>query len=276
MASQGARSSAFAARENSASNPDADSLRRSTIDSMVSTRRGLRFWLTALLALGFAAKLSAVLWALDRGFELGDEGYSLLNLNHPGDAPVVHQFYRLLAYLDGGYRFGVIGARLLRLAAELLASAVLIAGVLAWSRTRVFAPGRAPVLAFVLFCLLGTLLGAGSRSLTYNDLTNLCSYGAIGAFFFVLAAPSGSAGWRRRTLAALVAGFCNGLQLGVKFPTALALPFFAVIGLVVMLRPLPARERVRLGAIYAAGVGLAVALYLAVAGGRRRSSPSCA
>jgi hypothetical protein len=231
---------------------------------MAPTRRALPIGLAAALALGFAGKLAVALWALDRGFELGDEGYSLLNLNHPADAPVVHQIYRLLAPLGGADGFGVVGARWLRIVAEAIGSLALIAGVLAWARARVFEAGHAPARAFVPFCLLGALLGTGSRSLTYNDLTNLCTYAAIGALFWLASAPPGDAGDRRRTLAALAAGLCNGLQLGVKFPTALALLGLAALAGAVGLAP---RDRLRVGALYAAGLLLAVALYVLAAGG---------
>lgn len=234
---------------------------------MTPRERRLRAWLTALLAAGFALKLGAVLWALDRGFEIGDEGYNLLNLNHPKDAPVVFQFYRLLTPFGDGLRFGVVDARILRLAAELLGSLALLSGVLAWARARVFTRGQSERLGFALLCLMGALLGTGSRSLTYNDVTNFCSYAAFGALFYLASLPAGDDARRRRTLAALAAGFSNGLQLGVKFPTALALALLAAFAIGVVFRWLAPRERLRVAAVYAGGVVLAIALYLGASGG---------
>jgi hypothetical protein len=213
--------------------------------------------LAAALAIGLAAKVAVAIWGLDRGFELGDEGYALLNLNHPADAPVVHAFYALLTPLGGADGFGVVGARALRLVAEVLGAAALLGGVLAWARSRVFAPGRMPACDLVCFAALGALIGTGSRSLTYNDLTNLCTWSAVGALLVVVAASPAAAG--RRATAALAAGFCNGLQLGVKFPTALALLVLAAPTLALA----APRERMRLVALYAGGFALAIALLVA-------------
>ncbi len=224
-------------------------------------------WLVGLLAIAFALKLGAVVWALDRGFEIGDEGYALLNLNHPRDAPVVFQYYRLLNPFDDDERFGVIGARRLRLVAELLGSAALIAGVFSWARTRLFPSGSSLGIPFLTFCALGALLGTASRSLSYNDVTNLCAYSAIGALFHLIALPPGDAGRRGRSVAALAAGVCTGLQLGVKFPTALLLPAFVAFALTFLLRSTTPRERWRVAALYAGGIVLAIALYASVDSG---------
>ncbi len=220
-----------------------------------------------MLAIGFALKLGTVLWALDRGFELGDEGYFLLNLEHPRDAPVVFQYYRLLTPFGDAFHVGVVDARLLRLAIELLASAALLAGVWAWARARVVERDRGLGLGFVLFGLLGTLLGTGTRSLSYNDVTNLFSYGTMGALFCLASLPSGAPGRHRRSVWALVAGLSNGLELGVKFPTALLLAGVVAIALGFVFRPMAARERLRVAFLYAVGGLLAIGLYLAVSGG---------
>lgn len=226
----------------------------------MSARRS-QHWISALVAVGFALKFGAVLWAIDRGFELGDEGYCLMNLNHPQDAPAVFQFYRLVGLFSA--RFDVVDARLLRLGAELLGSLALLAGVFAWARMRFFASDRALGIPLLLFGLLGALLSTASRSLSYNDATNLFGYSAIGASFYFAALP----GRRAQIAAALAAGFCNGLLFGAKFPTALLLPFVAALAASGALRSLPARERIETALLYATGVLLALGLYVAINGG---------
>jgi hypothetical protein len=237
------------------------------VERGAARRRSALRWLAGALALAFAVKLGFVLFALDRGFELGDEGYTLLNLNHPRDAPAVFQYYRLLNPTGDATRFGVVGARLLRLAAELLGSAALLAGVCAWARAKLFANGRALGFPIVAFASLGALLSTASRSLTYNDVTNFCSYCALGALFLALAQPAGRDGSRVRILAALAAGFANGLQLGVKFPTALLLPLVAAAAFAIGRRALAPREPWKIAGAYALGGGVAVAFYVATGGG---------
>ena len=128
-------------------------------------------WRTPLLgALTVALLLKAgiVLFGLGRGFELGDEGYFLLNLNHPESAPPPFEFYRLLS-LFGALRIGVLEARVLRVAVELAGSLALITAVLRWARLRVFGPAAVSTSRFMLFCLMGAFLSVASRSLGYND-----------------------------------------------------------------------------------------------------------
>jgi len=229
-------------------------------------RRDLAPWLLAVLAFAFAAKLGVALWALPRGFELGDEGLSLLNLNHPAGAPPAFEIYRLLLLVPG-LRFGVVEARLLRLAAELLGTLALVAGVFAWARANFFAAGSVRFRDLLLVALLGTLLSVASRSLTYNDLTNLFTFGAIGCLFYVAARTDLAQGRRARAVAAALAGVCTGLQLLAKFPPALLL--LAGTGFVLLLgfRAWPLRERVLLLAWNAAGVMTTGLIYVFAVGG---------
>ncbi len=216
----------------------------------------------ALLAGLLLAKLGVVMAGLGRGFELGDEGFFLLNLNDPAASPRFFEFYKLLLHVEPPLRFDVLGARILRLGTELLASALLVGGVVAWARRGGWLT-RAGTLAFVAFCGLGALVGAASRSFSYNDLTNLCLYGAFGSVFFAASRRPA-----RVALPALfLAGFLSGFQLFVKFPAAIvsaALVGAALAGgLGDWTRPL----RAKLGAAYAAGGLFAVGLFVASNGG---------
>jgi len=201
---------------------------------------------------------------MPRGFELGDGGYFLLDLNRPERVPIFFQFYRVIGLLSGGARFDVVDSRVLRLVAEALGSAVLIAGVWAWARARVFEPGTVRALPFTLFCLLGALLSTASRSLSYNDVTNLWTYAAVGGLFWIAAAPSGAS--LRRAWTALGIGVAIGMQMGAKFPVALALGPVAAATLGA-LGALPHRERLRLVLLLAAGVALVLPLFVATSGG---------
>jgi len=216
-----------------------------------------------LLAGAFAFKLAVALGSLGRGFELGDGGYFLLNLNHPEGAPAVFQFYRLLPAASHASDYGVRDARVLRLAAELVASLLLLSGVYAWACRRFWAPGTARPGAFAGIALAGALLTTGSRTFGYNDMSSLCSYAAVGALFAGAAARSAAG----RAAAALAAGFAGGLELGVKFPSALALLALAALAWAALFPGLARRERARLVALVGAGALAAGALYVVRAGG---------
>lgn len=223
--------------------------------------------LQAALLLAFGAKLAAAVAALGRGFEMGDEGYFLLNLNHAEAALPPMEFYRVLARITGGAAIGVVPARALRLVLELAGSAALVAGVFVWARARFFAPGAVRPADFLLLCTQGTLISVASRSLGYNDVTNFLTYAAVGCLF-VLAALGEDRRGRRRALAAAV-GALTACQLSVKFPTAFLLvaAFATVVALA--LRTTPLRERLLLLAIHGATfLGVAAALVAASGGAR--------
>lgn len=227
--------------------------------------RRRRDFASILLLAFFALKLSIVLVAVDRGFEMGDEGYFLLNLNHPEAALPPLEIYRVLGALCPGCEIGVVDARLLRIAVELVGSFALVGGVFVWARARVFAPGAVRFVAFLPWCLLGALLSVASRSLGYNDMTNLVSYAAVGALFHLASLPADAV--RRRASAAVLVGALTGAQLAVKFPPALLLAAVVTLVLTRGLHALSVRERLSLVAAFAAGGALVVALVVWGTGG---------
>ena len=226
-----------------------------------ASRPALAFLLAAL----FVAKLGVSLWAVDRGFDVGDEGYYLLNLNHPEASPPLFEFYKLLSLIDPPIHFEIVPSRLLRIVTELLATWVLALGVYGWARERfprIREAGFAPFLAFVL---LGSLLSVGTRAFGYNDVTNLLSYSATACLFALLRTPR-SGGRARAPGLALASGLLIGLQLFVKFPPALLLSGITLLLLLAIL-PAPARRRLGLAATHLGGAALGVLLFVLANGG---------
>jgi len=216
----------------------------------------------AALGVVFAVKLAVVVLGLGRGFELGDEGFFLANLNDPASSPRFFEFYKLLLLLPGPPHFGVVGTRWLRLASELVASFALVAGAFRLLRERLVPGSRVSFASFAGIGLLGVLLSAASRSFSYNDATNFCVYGAVGALLW--AASLGTEAGARGRAALAAAGFLVGFQLFVKFPPALLLiPLFAVA--LALGFPGPARRRLALA--FGLGWLAAIALFVAANGG---------
>lgn len=213
----------------------------------------------------FALKLCVALWALDRGFELGDEGYFLLNLHHPEAAPPPFEFYRLLGAL-GPVRPGVVGARALRLGLELGASLVLVAAVFSWARVRLATPGGLRFAPFLWLCALGTLLSAASRSFGYNDATNFCVYLAASGLIALAARPPRAARALRFAIA-FGAGLATGLQLFVKFPPAIVLFGAASVALLALMLAHAAADRAAHFAAYLLGTVAGVAAVVVPTGG---------
>lgn len=216
----------------------------------------------ALLASLLLAKGMVVLWGVNRGFDLGDGGFFLLNLNQPAESPPLFEFYKLLLLFDPPLRFGPIGARTLRIAAEALGTVALVHGVFRWTKGRLPHAAAAGFSWLLLVTGLGSLLSVAAREFGYNDATNLLVFTACACLFRLLAVTAGPAAQTRRWLLAATAGFLLGLQLFVKYPATLLLLALAVPMLLGLLR---ASVLQRAGALLALALGMAAAVGVFVA-----------
>lgn len=223
-------------------------------------------WLVALLGTSFAAKLAAVLWGVNRGFDIGDGGFFLLCLNHPAESPPLFEFYKLLLLFDPPLRFGVIEARLLRIATELVATLALVHGVFRFAQARLPHAAGAGLAYLLAFTGLGALLSVAAREFGYNDATNLLIFSACACLFRLLALPAGPEARTGRLLFGAGAGLLLGLQLFVKFPAALLLGALAVLSILAA-RRVPAAGRAGVLAAFGAGIALAIGLFVASNGG---------
>ncbi len=236
--------------------------RRGDVEPWPGRRRGV----LALLAGLFLTKLAIAAWGVNRGFDLGDGGFFLLNLNRPEESPPLFEFYKLLLLFEPPLRFGPISARALRIATELVATLALAHGVFRFTQARL---PRAAAVGFpflLLFGLMGSLLSVAAREFGYNDATNLLTFSACACLFRLLALPAGAAGGPGRLAWAGGAGLLLGLQLAVKFPSSLLLVGITVLLVVGFLRA-SARERIGILACHGLGLSTAVLLFVAANGG---------
>lgn len=212
------------------------------------------------------AKVLLVLWGVNRGFDLGDGGFFLLNLNRPAESPPLFEFYKLLLLLEPRPRFDAIDARLIRIAVEAVATLALVHGVWVWARARLPRAAGAGFLGLLLFTGLGTFLSVAAREFGYNDATNLLTFAATACTFRLLALPAGPAAQPRRLLWAAGAGALLGLQLFVKFPATLLLSLLFAALVLGVLRA-TGRQRAALLAVHGLGVVLATSVFVASNGG---------
>ncbi|MDJ0789098.1 MAG: hypothetical protein QNK05_20010, partial [Myxococcota bacterium] len=169
--------------------------------------RPLLWCLGALLA----ARLVVIVWGVGRGLELGDEGFFLLNLREPAQAPPLFAFYAMTSWIDALRQVDIVGVRWLRIACECLASLALVAGAAFWVRRRLLPEGAPGLFALVAMAGVGGFVTTASRAFGYNDLTNLCTFVATSLFLVLDAQPEGSRPSRLRLLA-FVVGFALGFQ----------------------------------------------------------------
>ena len=159
-----------------------------------------------------------------------------------------------------------MAARLLRLAAEAIATLLLALSVFGWARARFPSVAREGLLPFLLFTLLGSLLSVASQIFGYNDGTTLVSFAAVAAWFRLISVPANDEARSRRWLWATVTGLAVGFQLFVKFPTAMLL-MAALLLLSGFVVHAPRRDRVARCAAHLFGAAAAIALFVWLNGG---------
>ena len=186
-----------------------------------------------LLFLSFCFKLAFILYTINMGFDLWDEGWYLLFYKYPHlDMVNFHGFQFIGGWLFGSSDVTVIAARIIEILIELLAIALFLMGAYRWARSKDSFFKDVPPLFLVLFSLLGAFATTITLSFSYYDFTNFCIFGASGCLLLLLQQPDlDTALCSLRDLFLLAfCGFLIGLQMFIKFSSSiLFLPFFTII-----------------------------------------------
>jgi hypothetical protein len=224
---------------------------------------------TFLLAI---APVAFLLWASDRGFGLGDEGFSLVAAQFPDDiwmAASSSRFYEAQIYALSGAN--IVRMRIIGLAAMLISSSVLFFGV--WSRlSRTSgASGITSPLAVLTWSLVavGSLLYYGHFVITpsYNLLLAIAINIAGGSILLSLSRES-RAGDGASSACLFAAGLCIGLAFFCK-PTSGSLLLALSVGLLAAWPGAELTLRIRRIAMLGAGLGCWLLLHFSLFQGAR-------
>lgn len=136
------------------------------------------------LALLFLLKLIIVRWSLDKGIDLTDEGWFLLNYNFPAeDKAPISQVHHILNLWFPFLEFNIKNVRILRLFFEVLGALILSAGTLYFLKKKGSLLSRKTILFVVFFTLTGFYTSAFSRNVGYYELTAFLLSVSLGIYF---------------------------------------------------------------------------------------------
>ncbi len=191
-----------------------------------------------VLWLLLAVVVATLWWARDRGFDLSDEGYSLLATAAPDPATAgATQFHLLVAALTAPLDLGLVGYRVLRLVLLAGSAAGLAVAFLAFCRARLPDLARAlpPAGATVAIVALAGLLGSAwlPLALSYNGLSAVLLQVETALVLWILSRPRRSPRGPA-VAAALATGFLLGTHAFVKWPTAVVVAGLLAVTLVVL------------------------------------------
>jgi hypothetical protein len=189
-----------------------------------------------------------LVWGLDRGFDITDEGAYLLAYRYP-DAPItpLTSFDLIVGTLLGALNPGIVTYRTARLVVTLLSSYAFAWGLVKWLRAvHALPPESGMDFPFIfLFISLGNFLSYsfGPQSISYNSLSNAMILVVAGLMLALLSKEGGVSGrWKWVERACFVMGMLSGLLFFIKFPTSISLLGVSVLVLMIEFHALGARK----------------------------------
>ncbi|MCC2547915.1 hypothetical protein LJY25_15805 [Hymenobacter sp. BT175] len=187
---------------------------------------GARITGLAILLL-LAAVVGMLLWSLDKGFDITDEAFYLLNYRYPGEYAASLSFHLLIVRVLGFLQLEVVGYRLAALLCSLLAGGLFSLGAGRWLRQTygetalAVAGGQWGVTALCMLANL-TIYSLIPRAISYNTLNNFALLVGTSAVLAVISSPDRRLSYPQRLLLAL-AGMLAALDFFVKFSTSILL-----------------------------------------------------
>ncbi|MDM8561944.1 hypothetical protein QUF54_01155 [Candidatus Marithioploca araucensis] len=178
----------------------------------------------ALLLLVLTSVLGILLWGIDKGFDITDEGFAMLLYQYPQE----YTFTGLTFHILGSKLFawlepGIITYRFLRLIFSIFVPMVFSWGFWVWLRKNNFVQNDSPVnfITLSIFLILGCLAYYASSSYiaSYNAINGHLILIATGMLLFIL---SDEQIFPAKKLLLISVGIIIALQFFVKFSSAIS------------------------------------------------------
>ncbi|MBL7786629.1 MAG: hypothetical protein JNM36_12040 [Chitinophagales bacterium] len=168
--------------------------------------------------------LLLLVWGLNKGFDLSDEGFHMLLLHFPSESGGFNRYQWLFSWMN----LGIISSKVVRLLLTLLSSAIFSWGLWRWIQSNSFFKEQHRFFNFTtlyLFITLATFVNYSQqpRTLSYNNLTMVFMQLAVGVFcYFLVLNKQQKPLWQRLFALIGIALMLAFLWL-TKFPAAISL-----------------------------------------------------
>lgn len=219
----------------------------------------------AVLFSCFVLTLSVLIWGMNRGLDITDEGAWLLGYRHPMETLTLpSSFCLVIGKILGPFEPGIVTFRLSRLVLSLVSTAALSFGFWKWSRPGISEGLRSffALKTIFLFFAAGNFLSYSwsYQSISYNELNNFFILFAAGALLW-LVSESRAGLSVEEILAGGVMGFSAGFDLFIKFPSAVVLSVTILLVLLFGTKSAFFVRKVVWMACFAAGFLLAIGVF---------------
>lgn len=172
--------------------------------------------------------LTIIVWSMNKGFDLSDEGYYITGYNNLIESPYgLSAFYFLTNKTLSNLGSGLIFFRAARLLLTIIGSLFLSVTFFNWVKKFNYIKKeqeKRTLVSISLFCLLGSLVSysIGPQTLSYNHYTLFFGNLFLGLLFLAF---SFSHNVKTSIIISAVCGIICGLEFFVKIPTSILLSF---------------------------------------------------
>lgn len=173
--------------------------------------------LSIFVGAAFLFLASTVIWGLNRGFDLTDEGYYLVLVSDPAKYVAPTAFHFVLAKLPALTGCKLIDLRIFQLFSQILSCSLLALGFWRLHANHSTRPSSMQLFTSVTFTVVSSFLlqSIFPPSISYNGLTYFLIFSSFGLLFF--AASSVEKDAKHTMLLSGLAGFLCGFELQIKF-----------------------------------------------------------
>ena len=203
-----------------------------------------------------------ILWGMNRGFDISDEGFYLLHYQDSYYAPFdIHLFYKIVKWVFGFVDLTIINLRVIRLILIFLSGTIFTIGLMEWTKDKRVSVTNMNNASVFLFILLGCLISYGMfpQSLSYDSMNSFIFITSAGLFFYAMR-DYDNQNKIRYFIPFFIIGFLLSLQVFIKVPSFLLL-FVSYIVLILLMRGFSPGYKVLLLLILFSGFAAGLILY---------------
>ncbi|HEY9716653.1 MAG TPA: hypothetical protein V6C69_04235, partial [Trichormus sp.] len=170
------------------------------------------------------AMIACLIWSVNRGFDVLDEGFYLLLYANPSEYIFTSSWYHIVSKLPKLCSPDLCNYRVLGLILRLLGAIIIATGTCVWLKHRIPTLNRQFFITISAVAVIANLVSYAvlPQTLSYNGMGAFLLFSATGFLLLAAADKDGKTIAPMRALSLVLAGFCIGGCLFVKITSALA------------------------------------------------------
>jgi hypothetical protein len=180
-----------------------------------------------ILWLIYICLISIIVWGINKGFDLTDEGFfALLTIQNQEDFFKIIPIFKIIGKITTVFNPGIIFWRISRITLLTLSSFIFCFCLINWIKSTIKVPTSIQLSVFYPICGIASLMNysSGFQGLSYNSLSLIIVQIIVGLYLYYISHdPNIENNYAKRSLLFLTIGFFIGWLTTIKFTTAILL-----------------------------------------------------